>query len=300
MYYPHCFTILLLLAGALSASFVADSPVTCDNGNDVACDIHENNLVGSFGGVASLAECRQLCLDSQDCQYLTYYPHDSFPYQRLCYLFNSCNETHNCSSCFSEGRECQFFCGEKVIGGIEDNFLEAHGDVKTELECKDLCKSSSNCSFYTYFMETDPNSKVCILMTFLIQPLTPCETCKTGPVDCNSYQCTFDGLESLMFTDPDLEVNVTVSQSLVRDCHVRILAVGGGGETPDGCGGGGSGYIRYIDTRINGSSTISVKVGEVGRLSAVTIDGERIVASAGGSDLPVCYDNNNVSFQSQK
>ena len=55
-----------------------------------------------------------------------------------------------------------------------------------------------------------------------------------------------------MFTDPELEVNLKVSLSLIGDCHLRVLAVGGGGETTDACGGGGSGYIRYIDTRING------------------------------------------------
>ena len=103
-----------------------------------------------------------------------------------------------------------------MIGRIEDNFLEAHGDVKTELVCKDLCKLTSNCSFYTYFIETDPNSQFCILMTSLIQPLSPCETCKTGPVDCNSNQCTFKGgLQSLMFTDPELEVNLKVSHVVI-------------------------------------------------------------------------------------
>ena len=105
---------------------------------------------------------------------------------------------------------------------------------------------------------------------------------------------SFDGgWDSLMITNPEIEVDLTIP--FIGDCHLRFLAIGGGGRTSNAsCGGGGSGYIRYIDTRINGSSTINVKVGASESSSVVKINGDTMIANAGRSDQDVIFGG--VSF----
>ena len=78
----------------LCFAFVSsDSPVSCTNSN-VACDVLGDNVLDSMDGVATVEECRQLCYDSDDCHFITYYGPDSFPYKEFCYLFSACEETH--------------------------------------------------------------------------------------------------------------------------------------------------------------------------------------------------------------
>ena len=128
-----------------------------------------------------------------------------------------------------------------------------------------------------------------------------CSACKTGPSDCDINYCSFDGgWDSLMITDPEIEVDLTIP--FIGECQLRVLAIGGGGKTTAmspghtdvSCGGGGSGYIRYIDMRINGSSTINVKVGASESSSVVKINGDTMIANAGRSDQDVIFGG--VSF----
>ena len=176
-------SFLILCPIIFIASISGESPVSCATDN-VACDVLDDNGLDSFGGVANIEECRQLCYDNDDCQFITYYGLDSFPFYEVCYLFNSCEETHPCSDCVSETRSCYQTCGTNVVGGIDDNLLESYGGVETEAECRDHCRTISNCSHYTYFLEEDINSNLCVTLSYLIEPLQPCDTCLTGPLEC--------------------------------------------------------------------------------------------------------------------
>ena len=68
-----------------------DSPIGCSEDN-VACIAHTDNLVEYVGGISDIDECRQLCNDQKECQYLTYYDITSFPYSEACYLLKNCDE----------------------------------------------------------------------------------------------------------------------------------------------------------------------------------------------------------------
>ena len=160
-----------------------DSPVTCATDN-IACDALDDNFLDSIGGVATIAECRQLCYDNAGCLFLTFYSRDSFPFQETCNLFSSCEEIHPCTECVSETRDCYQVCGTNVVGVIDENNLASFVGVETEAECRNHCRATNNCSYYTYFLEEDPNSQLCIALSHLIEPLQPCDTCLTGPLEC--------------------------------------------------------------------------------------------------------------------
>ena len=55
------------------------------------------------------------------------------------------------------------------------------GNVESQFMCKEQCRTTSNCVYYTYFTEGDANAKLCILLSYLIEPLQQCDTCVTGP-----------------------------------------------------------------------------------------------------------------------
>ena len=182
-------SLLLVLFSLLLATVSGESPVTCSS-SDVACNTEQENILDGIGGVATIEECRQLCYDNEDCQFLTYYGLDSFPFQEVCYLLSSCEETHSCTECVSETKSCFQVCGSHVVGVIDDNLLESYFGVETEVECKEHCRTTSNCSHYTYFLEEDPNSQLCVVLSYLIEPLQPCNTCLTGPLECEDSSQT--------------------------------------------------------------------------------------------------------------
>ena len=85
-----------------------ESPVTCASDN-VACDVVDDNGfngIDSIGGVPSIEECRQLCYDVEECQFITYFGPDSFYVQETCFLLRSCEEVHSCNDCVTETRSC--------------------------------------------------------------------------------------------------------------------------------------------------------------------------------------------------
>ena len=49
-----------------------------------------------------------------------------------------------------------------------------HTEKSSESECMNYCRHIQNCAFYTYFLEEDPNSKLCVLLSHLIEPFQPC------------------------------------------------------------------------------------------------------------------------------
>ena len=58
----------------------------------MACVAHSENLLNYIGEISSVDECRQLCIDEKDCQYLTYYGASSFPIHKACYLLKNCDD----------------------------------------------------------------------------------------------------------------------------------------------------------------------------------------------------------------
>jgi len=262
-----------------------DSPIDCQS-NNTACDAHGDSLIESFPGVETILECRELCTDSPNsgCEFITYFGSTGFPLKNFCQLFRSCETTVNCNGCISEARGCFGACSSNVVGAIEDNYVDYIPNVSSESGCINECRSASGCNYYTYYLEDDPNSGVCILLSSIIEPIEECATCVTGPIDCEA-ECGFiyDGKKEnhMMFTDPGVDI-VFHTDSSLNLCQLRVLAVGGGGSVWNG--GGGSGYIQYFSqTLTSTSTTIRLAVGDGGQASNVTIDSHQIEASPGNN-----------------
>ena len=194
-------------------------------------------------------------------------------------MLRSCEETHDCEGCVTETRDCYSTCGTNVVGVIDQNLLQIHYDVQTELECKEHCEVTTNCSYYTYYYASD-----CILLSSLTEPLQQCDSCVTGPVDCDNFseECSFiiDGeqLKHKIFDDPGASVELTFPHILA--CDMKIVLVGGGGYN-NGVGGAGSGYIQYMKTTVNEKTRLVLTVGDERQSSVVTLDNQRVEAGPG-------------------
>ena len=181
----------VMLVSLCDALYHRDSPVTCSSVS-VECDFcggyNQTNLIDQVTHVYTLKECRQLCLDTADCQFLSYYDDNAVPVSHLCQLFKSCESVTKCSDCISENMQCFETCGSNIVGDLDENILDLTPNVESELACKELCAQNPQCSFYTYFFGNDHlYHKDCFLLTEFARPTLPCDDCVTGsPEDCNN------------------------------------------------------------------------------------------------------------------
>ena len=276
---------MYLLVSLSYSSFIQESQDTCSN-EDVACNNHASSTLGSYSGIATLDECRQLCHVDEECKFLTYYYEDGVPFYNFCYLLRSCDDTHDCINCVTETRDCSdttdpVTCGKNVVGGIGDNFLGSFYDVESEEDCQSYCQSTENCRFYTHYSSSD-----CILLDSLIKPLQPCDNCVTGPVDCEEYdECNLivngESVKHKMFTETNTKIDVNIPITFLG-CELKVLIVGGGGRGDSYGAGGGSGYIKYLSKRLVNDTMIDLTVGPSRSPSFVTINtDEHIIANPG-------------------
>ena len=78
-------SLLLTAASGTGAGDPRDSPVTCSS-EGVVCDFSEDNLLDQVPGVATLDQCRELCLDMDTCQYISYFDENATPIAGFCQL----------------------------------------------------------------------------------------------------------------------------------------------------------------------------------------------------------------------
>ena len=129
---------LLLPSAALQAG-VQDSPVSCATAG-VQCEYNQTTLVDQLLGVDTLELCRQTCLDTADCGFLSYYDDNAFPFTNLCQQFSSCESVTACSDCVSENMQCYETCGYKFVGQLSENVLDLSPNIESELACKEMHK----------------------------------------------------------------------------------------------------------------------------------------------------------------
>merc|ERR1712013_135877 len=216
-------------------------------------------------GIETISECRQLCYDDDDCEFITYYGANGFPLGNFCEIFKKCEKTLSCSDCTSETKGCYKLCSKNIIGAINENFLEMIPDIESEDGCRELCRNEPGCEYYTFYLEDDPYYGTCFLLSSLQPPIQDCPTCVTGPRNCDGpADCSFlyDGVSQthLMFTMPG----------------------GYGYNGGSNGGGGGSGYIQYHTQPLLSETEISISVGDHDEESTININnGDNLVASAG-------------------
>ena len=249
-----CFLLLFLTVTTSNGTSLMISPVNCAT-NNTACSVSQDNLLSTFGDVSSLLECRQLCYDTENCSFITYYGQESFPFSKVCMLLKSCEETSPCEGCVSETRNCFKKCGFTYTGKLDDNILGSVPGVASDIKCRVECSATPDCKFFTYFTEDHPTfPQLCILQSRLLEPFLPCNWCLTGPKTCeHDLACGLfvegEYQTSYKFIEPGVVNNVTLVTDGNGDCQVRMFLVGGGGNAYGGGegfgGGGGSGFLQY-------------------------------------------------------
>ena len=280
---------LLISATAGHLDPASASPVTCSS-EGAECDNSGDNLLDAVMHVMILEECRQMCLDDDNCGFISYFGEDSAPFSHLCQLFTSCDAVNNCSHCVSENMACFRTCGSNTVGDLDENVVDLITNVESELACKQLCLNTISCSFYTFYFPNDTLvANYCFLQTEFVGPAQPCTTCVTAPIDCTATQCslTMDGEEvtSLMLTSVDQTKEISVKRHSGWQCELTFLVVGGGGrDGGNNFGGAGSGYLEYHSVQLTEDTVLTARVGDQGQASSVSIRGGDTVTAQPGQD----------------
>ena len=248
-------------------SVASTSPVTCETPG-VECEYNEENYIDTETQVPSEEECRSICEDQDQCQFITYFNSSASPFSNICRSLKSCDSVVPCEKCVSQKVGCfKKPCSFNIIGKMDENILDISFGVESEIECKNLCSDMDECSWYTFFYSNSSVSHdTCTLLTELVPPLETSNTAVSGPSDCSIEPCTLllnggaGGYKSLMLTDTKTDIRIDVIVQDLNSCELIILSVGAGGHANNG--GGGSGYLKYQSLSLQpGVAIINATVG---------------------------------------
>ena len=288
---PVVFSLLLLVSACEGqVARVRDSPVTCSD-EGIQCEVISDNVIDAVLNIDTLMECRQLCLDDANCQFISYFDDNAAPLPHFCQLFNSCESVAPCSDCVSENMQCFDTCGSSVVGDLIEA-TDVLPNVESEAACQQSCSRSSACSYYTYFTTEDAAYPgFCFLLARLRGPVTSCASCYTGPRQCDN-ECSLDNAfqwgdhrDGVMLTNTsDTEV-IWVNG---YKCELTYLLVGGGHDSA-GHGymaGGGSGYLEYGSKLVSAGTVLTGQVGAQQQASELTLSSGDTLTAPPGQDSP--------------
>ena len=252
-----------------------------------ACAVGQDNLLTSHAGVESVQECGALCTDNLDCEFLTYFGPESFPFRNTCFLYSECSIFTDCQDCTTAPEICfEQTCSSNLEGALEENVLEIIGGVEEEMSCKAFCRNESACEVYTYHDTYDLFlPRTCIMLSEIRGPYQSCQNCSTGFPDCRNIT---GGLCAIAVGSDDTlptsyqftEIGDTpVSILTLGNCELTVVAVGGGGGGSGYYGGGGSGYVASTNITVSPSQLV-VRVGGPGETSSLQNSQARTLISA--------------------
>merc|ERR1719402_1935638 len=169
--------LLLLLASHLALALAGLSSDSCMVEGE-ACLVEGDTMLATIPGIPDVATCRQHCQ-----------------------VFRSCRGRHGCRDCRTEARACYNTCAADLQGAIGENDLEVITGVTAEVDCKLHCSANPACGVYTYFDTSHPHYPgLCFLLTEVLEPIEPCEHCRTGFPDCGA--ASGDGCSFTTGSDP--------------------------------------------------------------------------------------------------
>jgi len=269
--------ILLIFGGIITQTLSNPTKETCF-GDNQACVANEN-LIEAFPGVTTIEECKKLCTDNADCQVITHFGPENYPFRNMCMIFRNCSKQNSCKDCRTEAKTCFQNCNVKLDGPVTDN-LGILTNVAEESDCLLNCEKNPSCKFYTYYTARDSkNPKLCVLLRDIVGPVQPCYNCHTGFPACKNIHadaCHFTvedsdtSVKAYKFTNTSQAANVYFpAEFLFPSCQVTILAMGGGGDGYSMHGGGG-GCITTAALSSLSSKHLKVNVGAGGNESSVS------------------------------
>ena len=120
--------------------------------------------------------CLELCKSRPDCNWFTFSPVDT-----ICHIFKTCArlDLEICPDCRSGQRNCsEPKCN--LQGECNGMVVEHSVMTYTARDCLKLCKSTSRCSWYTFYKEYYK----CILFESCSTIDSTCGTCVSGQKAC--------------------------------------------------------------------------------------------------------------------
>ena len=153
-----------------------------------ACEAHTDNVVGT--GDADLATCRALCSYRDDCNFITFFGSESFPF-----TITACSSAAVIlsTSVTTAGQRPKSALrrAARTLREQWENILEVSFDVEEEISCKLLCSLNPSCVVYTHYNASHPTfMNSYFMMRDLNGPFKSCESCKTGCLDCGAKTTT--------------------------------------------------------------------------------------------------------------
>ena len=165
----------------------------------------DDYLQGITIRVPSAQACLELCTETADCKAFTWLDR-SFPSQYLtesCLTYTRISALENCKECTSGQVAACKVCSQPVECQIGANLL-AEASTSTELECKETCENTPDCSYYTWFDGSTVLKNLCFLLTSCGDTVE-CEGCSSGPPQCPTDYC--EGIEFNLLDDPTRNEN---------------------------------------------------------------------------------------------
>ena len=173
----------------------AEDAQICGRCTNIGCVDQKNNFIGSFTNVSSVDECHEWCTRRNeymnDCNYLTYFGNNGHPYENTCYIFSLCPKKVEGTGCVTEAKDCYRAPTSKVT------------TAKTTLLTTQTTASTTTTHHTTTPTSTTTTPKPCI-------------------VQFNGTQ-----VKHHKFEHSGNEETLEISGNM--GCHLRVLAVGGGG-----------------------------------------------------------------------
>ena len=130
------FSCLILTLASAEQCFV---PGRCEHSDLIHATITDNPT-----------DCLHACQTNPGCQWFSNDKTDGF-----CMEFSNCIEltTEQCQNCISGQKTCLDPLQCSVVGECHGTYNFAYGNINSEANCLEICKSENTCQWYTYFTE---------------------------------------------------------------------------------------------------------------------------------------------------
>jgi len=154
----------------------------------------QSNVFDLIVNIHSPEECQVQCGSREGCKGFTWIEEESDFYPLSCGLFSEQSEEMECPHCISGDPKCPCLLEGECVSH-DGNVIQAIPEVPTVDECEEICKTEDNCTFFSYFGESNSLSHLCLLYSMCDEVDEACEDCVIGVPDCQvcSFEDTYNG-----------------------------------------------------------------------------------------------------------
>ena len=124
----------------------------------------EPQLLEAVTPIPGPAECQLLCQDTKDCSAWTWTSENNLDFVLCCFLLSGHGNRTSYPNSVSGPASCTCSSLAACRAG-PDNSLSFQPGIQREQQCQDLCATTADCRFYTWWDETaDLTALLCVLL----------------------------------------------------------------------------------------------------------------------------------------